>query len=234
MSLYDIPEIPGVDPAAVKALTRLCSGPAEERMDCSPGPSITWYPRLLDLDNETYVSFTDGATAILVALDPEKLPILESGEEFQKSFGKMLEVFTVGATKYHGVDAAAILQWASEGTHKCPRCKGTRTCMYPKQNTTASRRENPDILEAHRGWLGDACIDRRRLQLPLHMLGIDEGGIEIIVAISTTERTDDTGALRTAVQFQGVALLGDGWRIYTAGLSQDLTDGAGNDPRFKP
>lgn len=223
MSLQNIPDIYGIDPAAVRTLTRLCSGP--------PGPGdpfrdeLVQAPRLVDIGEDVYVIFTDASTAVLIRLDTDHLPEeIEAGPSIQKSFNQMLTYFEGDHVQYSGtVDAATLIAWCAKGTEKCPRCKGTKTCMFPRLPQHASR-ENPDILGSHEGEIGIIFIDRRRITLPFQMLGIDEGEIDLQICAYPGEVpiTDPaTGARTMQKSLNGVVLSGDGWRVYSAGIFGD-------------
>lgn len=233
MSLQDIPEIPGVDPAAVKALTRLCAGD-EPMVGGGERPEITKFPRLVDLGDDIYVIFTDGGTAVLLQMEGDELPDLESNEQIQQSFGRLTSQYGSDYTLYfEGIDVRGILDWCGEGTEKCPRCGGNKSCMFPRSGTTASKRENPDITDCHMGWLGDVLLDRRRLQIPLQMLGVDEGEVDV-VTVDNPGGDDIAGSTEKTSPFQGVALIGENWRIYSAGLNRDpdRKDAEEKAPRF--
>jgi RNA polymerase subunit RPABC4/transcription elongation factor Spt4 len=137
------------------------------------------------------------------------------------------------ALYYEDIDVRSILDWCSEGTEKCPKCGGTKTCMFPRRMTAASKRENPDVLDAHTGRFGDAQIDRRRLQIPLQFLGVDEGTVDVVM-VDDPGGYDLPGTDEKAPPFHGVALLGENWRIYSAGIFVDPEKSEFNEkvPRF--
>lgn len=226
MSLQDVPEIPGVDPAAVKALTRLCAGEEGKYL-------MTQAPRLVDIGDDIYVIFTDGMTAIMLQVEGDELPDLDSSEEIQNQFGRMIRFFGSDYSLYYeDIDIRSILDWCGEGAEKCPKCGGSKVCMFPRHQTAASKRENPDVLDAHTGRLGDVHIDRRRLQIPLQFLGVDEGGVDVVVVDDPGGNLTPEG--ETTEKFSGVALIGENWRIYTAGLTveEDRADFYEKVPRF--
>jgi hypothetical protein len=212
----DLPEIPRIPPPTLKALSRLCAG-----SDGNASRRIVEAPRLVDIGDDIFVIFTDGATAVLVQLDVEDddFPELESGEDIQESFNGMLAAFNGPTSKtYYDVDVGQIVQWAAEKTKGCTKCEGKRTCMFPRLHTAAYTREDPDVFDLHGGYVNDAYLDRRRLQTPLSFLQVEDGYVDVVVI-------SDSDVEEGKPLFCGVAILGDGWRIYTAGRSPDVDEG---------
>lgn len=212
----DLPEIPRIPSPTLKALSRLCAG-----MDGNTARRIVQSPCLVDIGDDIFVIFTDGATAVLVQLDPEDddFPELDSGEDIQEAFNAMLAVFNSPRSETHyDVDIGEIRQWAAEKTKGCTKCEGKRTCMFPRLNTVAYTREDPDVFHLHGGYLNGVYLDRRRLQIPLSFLQVADGYVDVVV-------TSDDEAVDGKPMFCGAAILGDGWRIYTAGRSPDVDEG---------
>ena len=208
----DMPEIPRIPPQTMRALSRLCAGTANngERR-------IVQSPCLVDIDDDIFVIFTDGATAVLVQLDAndDSFPELEAGEQIQDALKAMLKSFSTPLCEtFRDVDVGEILSWAGEGTKECPKCEGKRTCMFPRLNTEAYTREDPGVFDMHGGYINDTYLDRRRLQVPLSFLQVEDGYVDVVLAKSEMTKGEQ--------MFCGVALMGDGWRIYTAGRSPDV------------
>jgi hypothetical protein len=214
MSLQDIPKIPGIDPAAVRSLTRLCGDEASSRR-------VTTKPWLVDLDDGTYVMFTDGSTAILIRMDDELPEEIVADDEVQGQFAQIIQNFSTNdyIQIAEDVDAEAILAWCAEGTEKCPKCEGKKTCMFPRHQSEAHKRENPDVLDAHQGLFGDALMDRRRLQIPLKMLEVTEGPVDVLVV------SDPGDEQAGRPPNNGVLIQGEGWKIYTMGLTGTPDEG---------
>ena len=204
----ELPDIPRIPPPTLKALSRLCAG----KDSYSSRQRIVESPCLVDIGDDIFVIFTDGCTAVLVQLDPEEdIPELESGESIQHSANMMLKAFSIatpGVTVHANVDVGMLTHWMSEGTTKCPKCAGKRTCMFPRLHSESYNRENQEVLAAHVGRINDVYLDRRRLQLPLSFLGVEEGAADVI--LTNAKRPD-------GAHFSGVAIIGDGWHVYTAG-----------------
>lgn len=219
MSVQNIPEIPGVDPAAVKSMTRLCSGSEE-------GVAAVRKPYIFYIGDDPYFFVSDGSTVILLLLEngvPDKTEV-EWDETVQESAGRVLERFGTDYVSYHeDVEISDILAWCSKGTEKCPKCQGTKTCLYPRHGTMAATREDPKALTAHQGVFYDILVDRRRLGVTLQILGIDEGTCDVSVYKAPTP---PEGQPEDADQ---VILSGENWRIITAPLQFDPSKGIGEE-----
>lgn len=204
MSIQNIPEVPGVDPTAVRAMTRLCSGSEE-------GAKVIQKPHIFYIGDDPYFCVTDGCTIVMLLLEnglPAKTEV-EWDEDVQSSVGGIFEKFgTDYVSYYEDVEINDILAWCAAGTEKCPRCQGTKTCLYPRHNATASKREDPAIREAHEGVFYDVFLDRRRLGVTLQFLGIDEGTCD--VSVYKPVKSED------APDMDLVILSGENWRIVTA------------------
>lgn len=208
MSIQNIPEVPGVDPASVTAMTRLCSGLDE-------GSRAIQKPHIFYIGDDPYFCVTDGSTLILLLLEhglPPKEDV-EWDEDVQTSVGRVIEKFgTDYVTYYEDVEIQDILAWCAVGTKECPRCKGTKTCLYPRHNTTASKREDPAIRAAHEGVFYDIFLDRRRLGVTLQILGVDEGTCDV----SIYKRPPGDDSPDEPPDMDLVILSGENWRIITA------------------
>lgn len=203
-----LPDIPRIPPPALKALSRLCAGDLEPASSARGSHhEITRAPCLVDLGDDLFVIFTDGTVAVLIQLDPEDdVPELASSEAIQNAANKMLKAFspdTQDVSIHYNVDVGMLLHWASEGTDKCPKCGGVRTCMFSRLGYS---REDQDVEAAHVGRVNDVYLDRRRVQVPLSFLEVEEGAVDVIVR---EPRADNVTS--------GLAILGDGWHLYVAG-----------------
>lgn len=207
MSETELPEISVIDPEVAAGLMKLCTVPTSPHV-------IAQKPCIVDMGDELYVVFTDAASAVLVSLDlDETVPDLPSSPEIQEEFGRLTNRWgSPYALYYEGVSIEGLLAWCKEDISGCPKCKGKKDCYYPRYGTDAASRENPDVTEAHEGILEGVVIDRRRLLAPLALIGVEEGEVDVAVVDDPGEEgADQKGAL------SGVAVIGEGWRIYIAG-----------------
>ena len=223
MSLHNIPTIPGVDPSAVRALTRLCSGDESGQIHMRK-------PYIFYIGDDPYLLVTDGSTLVLLLLEnglPPKEEV-EWDETVQTSVGGLLELFgTDYITYYEDVEVGDLLAWCKEGTSSCPKCGGTKTCMYPRHGSTMANREASEVWEAHVGLVHDVPVDRRRIQVTLQMLGVDEGTCDLSVYVgpeTTVEAPEDSTRTRTCF-----ILVGENWRILSAPLKHETDE---KTPRF--
>jgi hypothetical protein len=223
MSFQNIPEIPGVDPAAVRSMTRLCSGTED-------GSVMVHKPYIFYIGDDPYFFVSDGSTMILLLLEngvPDKMEV-EWNETVQEKAGNVLEKFgTDYVSYYEDVEIGDILAWCASGTEKCPKCHGTKTCLYPRHGTTAATREDPKAVTAHEGVFYGIFVDRRRVGVTLQILGIDEGTCDVSVYRAPTPPEGQ------AKDIDMVILSGENWRIITAPLKEEEEESIGEEvPRF--
>lgn len=216
MSLQNIPEVPGVDPAAVRALTRLCSGD-------DTGAVYTRKPYLFYIGDDPYLLVTDGSTLVLLLLEnglPDKSEI-EWDDQVQMAVGSIIELFgTDHITYFEDISVEELLAWCREGTESCPKCGGTKTCLYPRHGSTMANREDPKVGDAHLGAVYGIGVDRRRIQVTLQMLGVDEGTCDLSIYQGPNPRDENGGNV------QYLIFMGENWRLLTAvlrdpGISED-------------
>jgi hypothetical protein len=205
MSETELPEISVIDPDVLKELVKLCAG------EKSPH-AIAKGPCLVDIGDEIYVAFTDGASALLVSLDlDEDVPMsLPASVEIQEEFGRITARWGSPYALYHsGISVERLLAWMREDLEGCPKCKGKKECFYPRHGTDASTRENPDVYTTHEGVIEEVVVDRRRLLVPFELLGVEEGDVDLAIVVEPAEGESPA--------VTGVAIIGEGWRVYAAG-----------------
>lgn len=207
----EVPTISVIEDETVKELVKLCGSPKAPE-------HIVRGPSLVDIGDSIYVIFTDGGSAVLVDLDLEDLPDLPSSPRIQREFvdlGSKFEEASEYLTHYTEVDIGELLAWCMEGTEPCPKCKGDdlTMCLFPRFGTEMSKREAPEVFNAHTGLIGSVYVDRRRIKVPLDMLGVTEGEINVSLLIQVSGDG--------VVQKSGIALISDAWRIYVGGVVDD-------------
>lgn len=199
MSMFEVPEVPGVSPAAVRALTRFCYG--EESANYH-----SRHPYIFYIEDDAYFCVTDGSTLVLLLLEHGLPPEIKWSEEMQTAVGNLLQQFssTQGIASKLDIPVEEVLNWAASGTEECPKCRGKRSCVFPRGGAEGSDLDS-EALNVHAGTAAGMILDRRRIQLVLKMLGVTAGNCDVSVTVHPEEQP--TGIL---------LLSGENWKVMTA------------------
>jgi hypothetical protein len=223
-----VPEIPSLDPKLVTALMK-CMTNADAKGDTTLSATTRAGASAAFFGDEMFMLFSDGSSMLMLQCDewpPDSDPRIAEGEGVQVELANVFRLLYAEPDAGIHADIAVedLLAWAAYETEACPRCKGTRVCLYPPRHAYA--KEQSVISDMHKGYIGEGLFDRRRVQVPLRLLGLTEG-------VLTAHIYEDTPANVAGARGSVLYLEGGGWWLVVAGLARDSSDDGTNYPKIE-